>query len=198
MGGLIPVDNGEVATIVTSLEMTAKPPLRPMPDSRLRLVAWDRPAPARYRALFRRVGEPWLWFSRLVMNEARLSAIIQDPDVAIFAVVDPGGIEVGMLELDFREAGQCELSYLGLVPELAGQGHGRWLMAHALQRAWVPGVTRLWVHTCTLDHPRALGFYRASGFAPYKRTVETLADPRRDGTLSADAAPHVPFLASRR
>jgi len=198
MGGLIPVSDGEVATIVTSLEMTARPPRRPLPDSRLRLMPWKRPSGDKYRALFRRVGEPWLWFSRLAIDEARLAAIIHDPDVAIFAVVDAGGIEVGMLELDFREAGQCELSYFGLVPELAGQGHGRWLMAHALQRAWAPGITRVWVHTCTLDHPHALGFYRASGFVPYTRTVETFADPRASGILSAAAAPHIPFLAKRR
>lgn len=194
---LIPVSNGDVATVVTSLEMTKRPPLRPVPPSPLRLQRWHAPAPTKYRALFARVGGPWLWFSRLIMDDARLTAIIHDPAVQVFAVVDAGGIEVGMLELDFRTAQACELGYVGLVPELAGQGHGRWLMALALQHAWAPGVTRVWVHTCTLDHPRALGFYRASGFVPYKRTVETFPDPRLAGTLPADAAPHVPLLASR-
>ncbi|MES2339432.1 MAG: GNAT family N-acetyltransferase [Pseudomonadota bacterium] len=196
--GLIPVADAQVATIVTSLEMREKPRPRPLPDSRLRLVRWPSPDPAKYRALFRRVGEPWLWFSRLVMDDARLAAILGDPLVQVFAVVDPAGIEVGMLELDFREAGQCELGYVGLVPELTGQGNGRWLMAQALHRAWAPGVTRVWVHTCTLDHPRALGFYRAAGFTAYRRTVETFDDPRVTGVLSPDAAPHVPVLASRR
>ena len=196
--GLTRVADGEVATIVTTLEMRARPPLRPMPDSVLQLVQWKMPALDKYRALFRRVGAPWLWFSRLAMDDSRLAAIVHDPQVAVFAVVDRAGVEVGMLELDFREAGQCELGYFGLVPELAGQGHGRWLMAQALQRAWVPAIERVWVHTCTLDHPSALGFYRASGFTAIKRTVETFADPRVTGILPADAAPHVPCLASRR
>jgi hypothetical protein len=56
----------------------------------------------------------------------------------------------------------------------------------------------VWVHTCTLDHPHALGFYRASGFAAISRTVETFADPRLSGHLSPDAAPHVPLLDKRR
>ncbi|MGK6319237.1 GNAT family N-acetyltransferase [Sphingomonas sp. DT-204] len=196
--GLTPVPDGEVATIVTTLEMRTRPPLRPLPDSALRLVQWQQPAPDKYRALFRRVGEPWLWFSRLAMDDARLTAIIHDPQVAVFAVTDRTGIELGMLELDYRHAGDCELAYFGLVPELAGRGHGRWLMAEALQRAWRPGIARVWVHTCTLDHPRALGFYRASGFTPIRRTVETFPDPRLTGLLSADAAPHVPLLASLR
>lgn len=196
--GLIPVPDDHVATIVTSLEMTARPPLRPLPESLLRLVRWDHPAPDKYRALFARVGGPWLWFSRLVMDDARLAATVHAPGVEVYAVVDRAGVEVGMLELDFGEAATCELSYFGLVPELAGRGHGRWLMAEALQRAWRRDVARVWVHTCTLDHPRALGFYRASGFVAYKRTVESFADPRATGVLPADAAPHVPLLASRR
>ena len=192
---LTPIPAGQVATIVTSLEMRTRPPLRPMPSSDLRLVRWARPALGRYRTLFRRVGEPWLWFSRLVMSDADVTRIIEDEQVHVFAVEDRAGIEVGMLELDFRESGQCELAYFGLVPELAGQGHGRWLMAQALAMAWRPGVERVWVHTCTLDHPSALNFYRAQGFAPFAQAVETFPDPRLTGHLPRDAAPHVPLLA---
>jgi GNAT superfamily N-acetyltransferase len=196
--GLTPVPDDELATIVTTLEMTTRPPLRPIPDSPLRLVRWDPPDPDKYRALFRRVGGPWLWYSRLVIGEGDLVAIIDDPGVSVFAVIDRQGIEVGMLELDFRNAGQCELSYVGLVPELTGQGHGRWLMAHAQALAWRKDVARVWLHTCTLDHPSALGFYRASGFTPVRRTIETFADPRSLGVLPPDIAPQIPYLAARR
>jgi GNAT superfamily N-acetyltransferase len=195
---LTPVAPSDVAAVVTTLEMRARPPLRPMPDGRLRLVDWPRPGLANYRTLFRRVGAPWLWYSRLAMDDARLAAIVHDPAVTVHATLDPAGIEVGMLELDFRHSGACELSYFALVPELVGQGNGRWLMAQALARAWRKGVERVWVHTCTLDHPRALPFYQASGFVAVKRTLETFPDPRLLGLLPADAAPHVPQLASRR
>lgn len=192
---LTPIPAGQVATIVTSLEMRARPKPRPLPASDLRLTRWTQPGLARYRALFRRVGEPWLWFSRLVIPDADVTRIIEDGRVHIFAVEDRAGIEVGMLELDFREPGQCELAYFGLVPELAGKGHGRWLMTQALAMAWAPGVERLWVHTCTLDHPSALNFYRAQGFTPFVRAVETFPDPRLTGHLPRDAAPHIPLLA---
>jgi GNAT superfamily N-acetyltransferase len=192
--GLTPVPRGDLATIVTSLEMTMRPKPRPLPDSALRLIAWPTPSLEKYRALFRRVGEPWLWFSRLVMTDNALSTIIHDPHVQISAVVDRAGIEVGMLELDFRMQGQCELAYFGLVPELAGRGNGGWLMAQALAAAWRKDVQRLWVHTCTLDHPSALGFYRKAGFTPYASAIETFPDPRRIGIIARDCAPHVPLL----
>ena len=195
--GLIPVRDDEVATIVTTLEMRTKPPLRPLPSSPLRLVAWDRPSAEKYRALFRRVGAPWLWFSRLVMTEQQLLDIIHDPDVSVYAVVDRAGIEVGMLELDFRAPRACEISYFALIPELAGKGLGRWLMAETLSRGWIKGIDRVWVHTCTLDHPSALNFYHAQGFVAIGRTVETFPDPRLSGHLPPDAAPQVPLLSRR-
>ncbi|WP_174279547.1 GNAT family N-acetyltransferase [Sphingomonas bacterium] len=196
--GLIAVAPGQLATIVTTLEMRARPLPRPIPPAPLRLERWSAPEPARYRALFRRVGTRWLWFSRLTLAEAELARIIGDPAVEVYAAVDRRGIEVGMLELDRRVGGACEFGYFALVPELAGQGLGRWLMAEALARAWAPGVERVWVHTCTLDHPSALNFYRAQGFTAVARTIETFDDPRALGMLPEDAAPQVPYLASRR
>lgn len=191
---LTPVAPGTLATIVTSLEMTARPALAPEPPSPLELVRFEAPTPEAYRALFRLVGSGWLWFSRLLLDDAALGAIINDSAVAIYAVRDAAGADVGMLELDFREGATAELAFLGLVPALTGQGHGRWLMNRALTLLWRPDITRVWVHSCTLDHPGAIGFYRAHGFIPYARAIETFADPRLAGHLPRNAAPHVPLI----
>jgi GNAT superfamily N-acetyltransferase len=193
--GLIPVAPGELATVVTTLEMTRRPPLRPLPAAPLRLVTWAPPELDHYRTLFRRVGGPWLWYSRLAMADDALAAIIRHPAIGVHVVVDRAGIEVGLLELDHRLPGSCDLTYFGLVPELAGKGHGRWLMAEAMMRAWLPGVARLTVNTCTLDHPSALNFYRAQGFTAVRRTLETFADPRLLGLLPREAARQIPLLS---
>jgi GNAT superfamily N-acetyltransferase len=195
--GLTRVPDDQIAAVVTSLEMTARPALRPMPDSRLRLTRWEAPSLDLYRALFNRVGERWMWFSRAIMADSALQAIIGDCAIEVYAVVDPAGLEVGMLELDFREASTCEISFFGLIPELTGAGHGRWLMAQAQARAWRSGIDRVWVHTCTLDHPSALSFYRRQGFTAFRRELETFADPRLTGHMPADAAPQVPVLSRR-
>jgi GNAT superfamily N-acetyltransferase len=192
---LTPVPAGMVATVVTSLEMRERPRPRPMAPAPFRLVRWKAPSPDKYRALFRRVGEPWLWFSRLVMPQAELVAILDDPAVEIYAVEDQRGIEVGILELDFRKAGEVELGFLGFIPELAGKGHGNWLIGQALALGWRGGIARMWVHTCTLDHPGALTFYSRHGFVPFARAVETFADPRLADILDRTAAPHIPLMA---
>lgn len=190
----LPVAPGEIATVVTHLEMRTRPGPRPVRPVPLRLKRWKAPGIDKYRALYRRVGEPWLWFSRLAMADEALEAILTDPAVEIFAVLDPKGIEIGLLELDFRYAADCEIAFFGLIPQLTGQGFGTWLMGQALSLAWRGGVERVWVHTCTLDDPRALGFYIAQGFVPTGREIELLPDPRITGLIPRDCAPHVPLI----
>jgi len=188
------VPPGMIATVVTSLEMRERPRPRMLPSSPFRLVRWKEPSPNRYRALFRRVGAPWMWFSRLVMTDDELTVLIHDAAVEIYAVEDRRGIEIGLLELDFRAPGEAEIAFLGFVPELAGKGHGDWLMTQTLTMGWRKDVARMWVHTCTLDHPAALGFYRRHGFVPFERAIETFADPRLAGVLPRETAPHVPLF----
>ena len=190
-----PVPDGELAAVVTYLEMHERPDAE-VPPSPLSLRRIEEPAAEPYRALFRLVGAPWLWFSRLTIDDAALEAIIRDPKVELYAVVDQEGRDAGMLELDFREPGQCELAFVGLTPELSGKGHGRWLLAEAVQRAWPGGIARVHVHTCSLDHPAALSAYRRAGFTPYRRAVERFPDPRLLGILPADCAPQVPLLGT--
>ena len=189
------VPDGELAAVVTYLEMLS-PPEHAIPPSELWLKRIEVPQPAHYRELFRLVGAPWLWFSRLVMDDAHLASIIQHPKVELDAVVDEARREVGILELDFREPHECELSFVGLIPALSGKGHGRWLLAEAVRRAWREGVDRVHVHTCSLDHPAALAAYRRAGFTPYKRAIERFPDPRLLGILPGDSAPQIPLLGT--
>lgn len=191
---LIGIPAGHVAEVVTYLDMRERPKPAPLPSAPLRLNRWQPVDLAKYRLLFERVGAPWLWYSRLVMEDAALDAVINHSDIRFYAVEDRRGIEVGMIELDFREPEQCEIQFFGLVPELAGKGYGRWLMMQTLTLAWQPGVDRIHLHTCTLDHPNALAFYRKMGFVPRGRAVETFPDPRLAGILPRDCAPHVPML----
>jgi GNAT superfamily N-acetyltransferase len=179
-----------IAAVVTYLEMLEPPPPRTNARHGWAMVPLGRDL-TRYRALFRRVGEPWLWFSRLIMSDDVLGARLANPHVQAFALHNSGQ-DIGFLELDFREPQACELAFFGLVPEAIGSGWGRILMNEAIRRAWERPIRRFWVHTCSLDHPRALQFYMRSGFRPYKRAVEIADDPRLKGHLPLTAAPHVP------
>lgn len=191
--GYSDIPAGKIAAIVTHLEMTARPARRDDPPGSWTLRRIDAPALDRYRDLHRRVGEEWLWSSRLSMTDAELAATIHDPRIEIHALAADGSDE-GLLELDFREPGQCELVYFGVTSSLIGTGAARFLMNRAMERAWRGDVRRVWVHTCTLDHPSAVAFYQRSGFIPFRRQIEVADDPRLDGTVPRTAARHVPII----
>ena len=192
--GYTDVPAGKIATVVTSLEMLAPAKPERDPDQpALALTKMDAPDPEWYRDLYRRVGTDWLWVSRLVMPDDSLLAILHHPSVEIWAVMKDGQAE-GLLELDFREEGQCELAFFGLAASIIGKGVGRWLMNRAIDRAWSMPISRFWVHTCTVDSPQALGFYIRSGFLPYRRQIEIFDDPRLLGILPKEAAPQIPLL----
>jgi GNAT superfamily N-acetyltransferase len=194
LNGYTDLPPGKIATVVTYLEMRQRPaqPPAPVPDGwTLQPINGDLP---RYRDLFRRVGEPWLWFSRAVMADEELAEILDHPEIEAYALHDGTG-DVGLLELDFRFDGEAELAFLGLVPGFTGQGAGRFLMNEAIGRAFARPIRRFFVHTCTLDSPGALPFYVRSGFAPYRLALEVADDPRLLGLLPREAAPHIPVLA---
>ena len=191
--GYTDIPMGKVAAVVTHLEMLARPPLRADPVGPWHLRRMPSPDLDWFRALFRRVGEPWLWSSRLKMSDEALADVIHADGVEVHAVESEGPDE-GLLELDFRKAGTCEIAFFGLAPSLVGRGAGRWLMNRALERAWSAPVSRVWLHTCTFDHPSAIAFYQRSGFRPFRRQVEIADDPRALGILPPTAAPHVPLI----
>ena len=190
------IPKGHLGSVVTSLEMLTPPPPRSGPQkSALKLEHWAAPVDReRYRALFREIGEEWLWQGRLIMDDTRLAATLDAPSTQVHVATRRDGVAVGLLELDFAVPGQAEIAYFGLVPGMTGHGHGGWLMAHAMRLCWRPGISRVWVHTCDFDHPGALGFYMAQGFAPFERALEIIADPRVVGIHPRIAAARIPIF----
>lgn len=199
-----PVPPGHIASIITHLEMTQRPRPAPLPDAPLTLRKAAHISVQDYRTLFRLVGARWLWFSRLTQSDKEIEQILSDPHIALFIIEDRKGESAGLLELDFRIPSACEIVYLGLVPTLNGKGFGKWLMAQCLMLSWaglkqagqntVPAIERVWLKTCTLDHPAAMPFYRKYGFIPYAQETEIYPDPRLTGHLPMDSAPQIPLL----
>jgi len=187
LDGYSDVPAGKIAAVVTHLEMTARPAPRPDPPG-----AWALRKVA-HRDLYLRVGGEWMWYGRIKMSDSALAAKIQSSGVDVYALVHEGHDE-GLLELDFREAGVCEISMFGVTSNLLGMGAGRWLMNRTLELAWSRDVVRVWLHTCTFDHPSALAFYQRSGFRPFRRQIVVGDDPRLDGTASREVARHVPII----
>lgn len=125
------------------------------------------------RFLYQLVGGPWEWTDKLVWSDQQWRDLVEQDNHRTFVAYEQGAI-AGYYELQRDAEGNVEILYFGLVQEFFGKGFGGPLLTHALQTAWAwPGTRRVWVHTCTLDHPSALGNYQARGLRVYQEELET-------------------------
>jgi GNAT superfamily N-acetyltransferase len=161
---------GPIETLVTFLEMTEPPTRAPLlpPRAGIEVRRALRPTISFYRYLYDAIGKDWRWYERKLLGDAELAAIIHDPRVEV-NVLWLDGVPAGLAELDRRDLPDVELAYFGIVPEFIGQGVGRYLLDWAIHHGWRPRPRRFWVHTCDLDHPRALAVYQKAGFRIYDR-----------------------------
>lgn len=143
------------------------------PDIHVRRVV--DPAPALYRHCYRTVGAAFHWRDRWDWSDDEIRAHLADPAIQLY-VAERGDGLAGWYELRrLPEERSVEIAYFGIVAGEFGRGFGKHLLSHAVREAWALGPSRVWLHTCTLDHPNALPNYRARGFVPY-RTEEYQVD----------------------
>lgn len=154
--------------VTTYLEMTSPAQLRPKlssdPQFRAREVAerdWRL-----NRWLYLNVGEPWAWNDKRRWSAERWQAYVCTNALRTFVGEYDKEI-AGYFELH-REDGAVEIAYFGLLPNFIGRGFGGAFLTSAIEEAWRWNASRVWVHTCTLDHPSALQNYQARGFRIYK------------------------------
>ncbi|HXQ29912.1 MAG TPA: GNAT family N-acetyltransferase [Gemmatimonadales bacterium] len=151
------------------LELTTPKQLRPgKPVPALRVCHLPAPQPEQYREFYRTVGEAYCWRDRWHWTDAEIARHLARPEISVYAAEESDRI-VGWYELRrVPDDRSVEIAYLGLLPQAIGRGLGRALLGSAVDHAWAFGATRVWLHTCSLDHPHALPNYRARGFAAYR------------------------------
>jgi GNAT superfamily N-acetyltransferase len=155
----------------TYLQMFAHPKrIVPPPRDGLAVVRAVKPTIGYYRFIYDAVGSNWNWRSRKRLTDDQLAAIIHDPKDEVH-VLFADGVPAGFAELDRRTPGEVEIVQFGLVPEFIGQGIGKYFLQWAIDKAWSYQPKRLWLHTCTDDHPGALPNYLKAGFQIFQVTV---------------------------
>ena len=123
------------------------------------------------RFLYQLVGSDWQWTDKNDWTAAQWRAFAENDHLRTWVGYCKGS-PAGYFELQQQRDGDVEIAYFGLAPRFIGKGFGGVLLARAIRSAWAwEGTRRVWVHTCSLDHPMALPNYQARGLVVYK--VET-------------------------
>jgi GNAT superfamily N-acetyltransferase len=154
------------------LEMTDPAALRPAPARRadFEIRRAEIPSPELNRFLYTAVGGDWYWTDRLPWSYRQWLAYLDRPELQTW-VGYAAGNPAGYFELEAQSGRAVEIAYFGLLPVFVGQGLGGALLTAAVERAWAMKAARVWLHTCTLDHPSALTNYQRRGFRIYREEV---------------------------
>lgn len=169
-----------VPVVRTYLEMTSPEDLRPaavpLPAPRLERIG-ECPV-SFFRYLYREVGRGFHWTDRLGWDDEAVARHLADPAVSLWLLTWEAA-PAGYFELREQEDGSVEIAYFGLLQEYIGRGWGGHLLTRAVETAWQGRPTRVWLHTCTLDHPAALPNYLRRGFRPVREEVYDASVPER-------------------
>lgn len=137
----------------------------------------EGPTPDLYRLCYRTVGEAYHWRDRWNWTDDEIRRHLAQPEITLH-VARRGPALAGWYELRrVPEDRSVEIAYFGLCPDAIGQGLGKHLLSCAVRDAWALEPARVWLHTCTLDHPAALPNYKKRGFAPYKSETYEVTFP---------------------
>jgi GNAT superfamily N-acetyltransferase len=174
------------------LEMRSPAQLRPAPAPQPppALVRAEVPSPALNRFLYTSVGGAWHWVDRLAWTWERWRQWLDRPEHQTW-VMYVSGTPAGYFELEKQPGDDVEIAYFGVAPEFIGRKLGGWLLTRTLEQAWALGAQRVWVHTCSLDHPFALANYQARGMTVYKEetVMKDVADRSPGPWPGAEAPP---------
>jgi GNAT superfamily N-acetyltransferase len=174
------LSNRGVIVTTTYLEQRSPDDLVPAREPSLpaSITRVDDLAPEFSRFLYTAVGGDWHWLNRLPWTLQQWTNWLSRPGAEDW-VAWVNGAPAGYVELDAAthdDGTHAEIASFGLLPRYIGRGLGGRLLAHGITKAWtlherfaeLPRVTRVWVHTCTLDGPHALANYHARGFRTYR------------------------------
>lgn len=186
------IDVPVVLSEVTYLEMLENPRL---PQADLGKFAMRRVvnmSVADYLEIYREVGRDYLWNYRPGQSDEEIRAILDSPATWMYVLFD-GDQAVGMAELDATDPNDVELVHFGLIPRLLNKGIGKLFLQNIISLVWGSGVRRMWLSTCGMDHPKAIRFYEAAGFVPFKTKMGEFKDWRFTGFYDMAAAPQIPY-----
>jgi len=125
---------------------------------------------------YRQVGKKHRWIDRLSWSDEKWVNYISNQNLETYVISENNEL-AGFFELLYNpELKETEISYFGLLEEYIGKGIGGYSLSIAIKKSFEKNIKRVWLHTCTLDHPNALKNYIARGMTVFKRENINILD----------------------
>jgi len=125
---------------------------------------------------YKQVGKKHRWLDRLNWSDEKWINYISNKNLDTYIISDSENL-VGFFELlNNPHLSETEISYFGLLEEYIGRGIGGYALSVAIRKSFEKDIKRVWLHTCTLDHPNALKNYIARGMTVFKKENINIID----------------------
>jgi len=120
---------------------------------------------------YKQVGKKYQWIDRLIWTNQNWIDYISNKNIFTFALKNNEDL-VGFFELIFHKSKkEIEIAYFGILEEYFEKKLGGYLLSEAIKKSFTFYPTRVWTHTCSLDHQNALKNYLARGMKIYKSGI---------------------------
>jgi GNAT superfamily N-acetyltransferase len=136
-------------------------------NENLKLVKLEIPSPELGRFFYLTIGGEYFWVDRLNWDYNRWNNYLSKPYVEM-SLIYLNNTPIGYYEINKKEFPSIELVYFGLMKNFISNGYGTCLLKEIIEYCKNLNGNRLWLHTCSLDHEKALNFYKKNGFKLYK------------------------------
>ena len=125
---------------------------------------------------YKQVGKKHRWIDRLSWTDGKWINYISNKNLETYIISESDEL-VGFFELLYNpELKETEISYFGLLEEFIGKGIGGYALSVAIKKSFEKNIRRVWLHTCTLDHPNALKNYIARGMTVFRKENINILD----------------------
>ena len=117
---------------------------------------------------YKNIGKDYYWKDRLIWDDFYWIDYISNENLYTYVLKVNNEI-AGYFELIFNAASkESEIVYLGILEDYFGKKLGGFLLSEAIKISFSKGSSRVWVHTCSLDHKNALNNYLSRGMKIFK------------------------------
>ena len=125
---------------------------------------------------YKQVGKKHRWIDRLSWSDEKWINFISNKNLETYVISESDDL-IGFFELLYNpDLNETEISYFGLLEEYIGKGIGGYALSEAIKKSFEKNIKRVWLHTCTLDHPNALKNYIARGMRVFRKENINILD----------------------
>ena len=123
------------------------------------------------RFFYKNIGKNHQWVDRLVWSEENWINYVSSEKVTTYVFKHKDNL-LGFFELIFHsENNETEIAYFGILEEFQNKKLGSYLLSEAIKKSFEKNISRVWVHTCSLDHKNALSNYISRGMKIFKTEI---------------------------